>query len=231
MTITPYKVRALLRKDLKNDLRNGTTVLFLLLPIMFTVIYQSMGLGEGGMPTAFVTVLCLLMNTCMFPISGTAMFIAEEKEKHTLRTLMLSNVSAGDFLLSKGIIAYSLTELVNLVIYAITRPDISLPFYVLVTSLAVLCLMMLGAIVGIVSRNQMSTGVMASPLMLLMMLPAIFSMMNESIERVAQFTPTHALISLILGDGQMGFRFAVLIGWLILCGVLFAFVFRRNQLD
>lgn len=231
MTIEPMKIRALLRKDVKNDLRNTTVLLYLVLPLFFTILYKSIFSDTEGMPSSFVLVIGILMNICMFPISGTAMFIAEEKEKNTLRTLMLSNVSAAEFLLSKALVSYVLTEAIGVGIYLITNADVSLPWFLLITSLAAICLMLLGAVVGIVSKNQMSTGIIASPLMLIMLMPPIFAQISESIAKIAQFVPTNALIELMVGTERTAFHLTVLISWIVVSCALFAVVYRRKRLD
>jgi len=227
--MTMHKVNALLKKDIKNDLRNGTVILFLIMPIFFTLLYGMLFSDMEDLSPIFLVTIGVLMNCSMFPISGTGLFIAEEKEKNTLRTLTLSNVSATEFLFSKAVVSYVLCETVAVAIYLITAPGISFPWFFLVTSLTTLCLMMLGAVVGILSPNQMTTGILGTPLALIMLMPPIFGQMNEAIGRIARFVPTNAMIELLFSEDGRGFHFAVMAGWIVIGVLAFIIVYRRKR--
>lgn len=232
MILHLYKVRALVAKDVKDVLKNGNMLLLSLLPILFTALYSSMDFGGEKMPSDYVLTMGLLMNLCMVPISAMSMIIAEEKEKNTLRTLMLSNVSAAEFLLSKATVIFLLTQVSNLIIYFITGPEsVGIGLFLVVTCLGSLCMMFFGALIGIVSKNQMSTGMLSAPVMLIMLLPAIFAMLNESIEKFARFTPSYALIQLLASPPDAAFYIAVIAVWTLIVGLLFALVYRKKRLD
>ena len=106
MKIQLRKVIALFKKDMKDTSKNVNVMILLVLPLLFTFLYQFIDLGGEGMPKEFILFISVLMNLCLVPVSFLSMIIAEEKEKNTLRTLMLSNVSAGDFLLSKSLVTF-----------------------------------------------------------------------------------------------------------------------------
>lgn len=229
MSIQIYKVGALFKKDIKDALKNGNWLLVAVLPLLFTILYRYM---DFGLPPVFVLTLGLLMNMSLQPISTMAMMIAEEKEKHTLRTLMLSNVSAGEFLLSKALVIFLLTQAVNLCIYAVTGVGlIALPRFLIITTLTCTSMILFGALVGLISKNQMNTGMLATPIALLMMLPAIFAEIMESIAVVAQYTPTRAMMLLITESGNLTLSIVVLITWIVLAAVLFMLVYQRKRLD
>jgi ABC-2 type transport system permease protein len=229
MSISLYKLWALLKKDLKDALKNPQCVLMVALPLVFALLYQSMDIG---MPGDYVLMLCLLMNMSITGVSCMAMMIAEEKEKFTLRTLMLSNVSAAEFLLSKALVVLGITEMGSLLIFFITGTDPALlPRYVPVTIATCLCLLILGALVGIISKNQMTTGIFAAPAMLILMLPPMLAEINETYLQVARFTPTYSMVNLLFKEGEQGFSIAVLAGWVLLGAGLFALAYRRKRLD
>src|SRR5699024_11468048 len=109
------------------------------------------------------------------PLNVLANMVAEEKEKQTLRSLMLANVSATDFLLSKAFVALVLMLIDGILIFLVCQEPMEyfgyfLIFYVL-SSLSVL---FFGALVGLLSKDQMSAGTLSSPLMILLLLLLIF---------------------------------------------------------
>lgn len=231
MTIQMRKVRPLFRKDIRDLSKNANCLIIAILPVLFTFLYKNMNFGGEGMPPEMVLTFGLLMNSALMPISVMAMSIAEEKEKNTLRTLMLSNVSAAEFLLSKFLMIFLVTQLINLVVYAIAGTEL-MPIvrFLLVTSCSIAPPILLGALVGILSKNQMSTGTLSAPLALLLLMPAIFGQIDEGIAKFARFTPTMAMMNLLNRQDE-AMAVAVLIGWTILSAALFALAYRKKRLD
>ncbi|MCL1964090.1 MAG: ABC transporter permease [Firmicutes bacterium] len=232
MSIQWNKVGALFRKDLKDALKNTQCILMIALPIFFVLLYGSIRFGDESMSGSLVFTFGLLMNLSILPVTFMSMMIAEEKEKFTLRTLMLSNVSAADFLISKALVVLLLAECSTLVIYGITRPEaITLGLLLPITVLTLLCLIMFGSLIGIISKNQMSTGLFAAPAMLLFLLPAMLAPVNDSMASVARFMPTQAMMELLSRTGSAAFHIAVLVAWMVLGAVLFMIAYRRKQFD
>ncbi len=232
MSFSAHKISALFRKDLRDTTKNPNVLFLFLLPVLFTALYRYMNLGGEHMDPQFVMALGLLMALSLVPISCMSMMIAEEKEKNTLRTLMLSNVSAGEFLFSKSLLIYLISQAVNLLIFLLTNTGFEgFARFFLVTTCTCVCMMLFGASIGIISRNQMSTGMLSAPFMLVMLMPAIFGQVDEGIASVARFTPTYATLELIGGAGGLAFNLAVILGWAVLAAALFGVVYRRKRLD
>ena len=84
-------LRTLFVKDIVDMFKNPNVLLMLALPLIFIVIYQFVDLG---MSPAYLLMLGVMMNLCLTPLSVLGMMIAEEKEKNTMRTLMLCNVKS-----------------------------------------------------------------------------------------------------------------------------------------
>ena len=83
--------KALFMKDLKNCFVNKNVFLMLALPVLFGVMYKFL-LGDilKGATGSFVIVMCIIMTISIVPLNVLANMVAEEKEKHTLRSLMLA---------------------------------------------------------------------------------------------------------------------------------------------
>lgn len=121
MKINGYKIQALFMKDVKNFFKNINVSFMLLMPIGFAFLYTKViPMGElDGQSGMYVYNLCSLLTLGVVPISIVAMSIAEEKEKNTLRTLMLSNVTAVEFLVSKILVGLILAMIVNALVFFI----------------------------------------------------------------------------------------------------------------
>ena len=191
----------LLRKDAADMVKNPNMLIMLLLPVLFSWIYTFIGAetGEHLTPAAVLT-LATLMTLALVPLSLLSTAIAEEKEKNTLRTLMLTGVTAGEFLTSKALATeLSIAVVSTAAFFVAGAPVTALAPYLAASLLGALpLLLLLGAVIGIASRDQMSTGIAAAPLALLMMLPAMFGAAGGVIGFIARLMPTTAVLDCLL---------------------------------
>ncbi|GHU75191.1 ABC transporter permease [Clostridia bacterium] len=231
-----YKFAALFRKDLKDSLRNSQCLLMMALAIVMVLIYKNLALGGETMPLEFILMFGTLMSLCLQSIAIAAMMIAEEKEKYTLRTLMLSNVSSGEFLLSKVCVVFLMITATDIIIYMLVYNGFAaaggVPFarYLAGSSATSVSMILLGCVVGILSKNQMTTGLLSSPMALVLLLPSMFGMMDESIGKFSRFLPTDAMIHILNGD-NMAFSSGVIAVWTIASLGIFALAYSKKRLD
>ena len=239
MKVHARKIATLFKKDFRDTSKNMNVMILLLLPPFFALLYSLVDFGGMYLDSRFVLLLTVLMNVSLVPVSFLATIIAEEKEKNTLRTLMLSNVTAGEFLLSKALLTFLYMQAVNVILYFLTRqPADGVGRFLLVTSLSCICVILIGACMGMIAKDQMSTGVISVPFSMLLLLPPMFGQMNESVARFARFIPSDAMIKLIFGGDTGGgwmetalFQVVVIALWTIAAGIVFTLIFRRKQLD
>ena len=88
----------IIKKQIKDTLKNKTILVqFILFPIMTLVMENAINLE--GMPELFFTKLFSIMYIGMAPLTSVSAIISEEKEKNTLRVLMMANVKPLQYLL------------------------------------------------------------------------------------------------------------------------------------
>ena len=206
MKLRMHTLAVLIKKDFRLMFTNKNMLIMILLPIGFAVLYQTIfgDVKEAGMPSNFVLTLCELLNLSAIPLTGLAMMVAEEKEKNTLRVLMLSDVSALEYIFSKIISVLVLMELITIVIFFITATQLSyLPMFLLVTTVTSISMLLFGSVVGLLSKDQMSTSTLSTPLMILFLIPPMFQNMNEVIDKIASIVPTTRMMA-IINDAMNG---------------------------
>lgn len=182
-----------------------------------------------------------LLNINFTIISGTliAMLIAEEKEKNTLRTLMLAGVSPLEFLSGKAIIAFLISIVTNTLMFFIIGMEIScLGQFILITTLATVSMIEFGAAIGLIAENQMSTGTIGTPLFLLISLIPSFSRYNNIFQEVAKLLPSYnmdVLLNRIFYNEAININFAynisVILIWIIIGTGIFAYIYGKKKLD
>ena len=121
MQATMRKIGALCQKDFIDMFKNPSMLVCLIMPIGFAVLFRYMlsdvgvatvgedpnaaGAAVGQILATFELSSSLCMAIGMVVSMAVVYGIAEEKEKHTLRTLMLANVSAGQIIVSRALIS------------------------------------------------------------------------------------------------------------------------------
>lgn len=168
MKLRGHTIGVLMKKDIKVLFTNKNILIMIFLPVIFALLYQ-MIYGDMAkndiVHASFVLCISELVNMVAIPLTGLGMMIAEEKEKHTLRVLMLSDVSASEYLASKVIVNLMVMECIGIIIFFVTAAPIHvLPLYMLVTTITALAILLFGAVIGIIGKDQMSTSNLATPL-------------------------------------------------------------------
>ncbi len=244
MEATLRKTGALLGKDLKDVARNPTMLVCCLLPVGFMLFYRyafADGMeGEGG-PQALSLMLVswsLLFTTTMVASMATLTALAEEKEKHTLRTLMLANVSAEQVLASRGLVTLAAIAVVDAACcLVIGQPLERLPAFVAIGVAGSVPLVLLSLLLGLAARDQMSAGVLSMPVLILGIAP-MFAQMVDGFSEAAPYLPTGGMneLGLLLAQGNLFTSdalvpIAVTLAWVVAAAVAFALLYRRLARD
>lgn len=233
---------ALVTKEFK-DMKNKKNAMFLyLLSVVLCVLYKNILVGkEDGMEPWQLLIMCASMGLVMGTSYVSSMLIAEEKEKNTLRTMLLSGLKPIEFFLGKGTVSLILTMLTNVFMFFYLGIDISiLPMYLLLTTVIAIILNLFGAVVGMLSPNQMATGVIGLPILAIFLFIPVFAEIDQTIAKVAEFIPVYSmnkmLTSMFNGHGifnisQHGYDFLVIACWMVIGLLVFTGVYKKVGLE
>ena len=246
------KTGALLAKDLADLLKNPTMLVVCLLPIAFMALYSFMvgdAAGDAGITAEqqaavdpVISQFMLGSSLCMtvgMVCTMTALYgIAEEKEKRTLRTLMLANVGASQVVASKAVVALVASAAVNAVCFFVAGGEPGmLGAYLALGVVGSLPVILFSLVLGLASRDQMTAGVYSVPVLLVALVP-MFGMANETIEKASHWLPTGGVYDLIglAMDGRLLSQDAlaplgVTLAWIVVGAVVFAALFKKLARD
>jgi len=187
------RVSALFRKELQ-DLRRNTSILSMLaVPLLMTFLWS----GLLKMPPNQSFTIGTLFGVIMAGVYSPAMMFAEEKEKHTLRVLMLSPATPGEILVSKGLVTFLMIVLVTLLLIPISGVTVqSYPLLAVVLLLGSVFVISLGFLIGLFSPNQMATGYIGMPVYLVLLLIPMLGQQHRLLAVLAKFVPSN-----YIGDG------------------------------
>lgn len=227
-------IDAVFLKQLKETLKNKTILIqFLMFPVMVIVMETAIKIED--MPEHFFVKLFAVMFVGMAPLTCMSSIISEEKEKNTLRALMMSSVKPFQYLVGVGMYVW-LMCMAGSVVFAICGGYSGMDFcvFMLIMAVGILLSGLTGAVIGVFSKDQMSATSITVPVMMVFSFMPMLSMFNESVERVARLTYSRQISKLIngLGNSAVSLESLVVIAVNFLAAIaLFALVFRKKGLE
>ena len=220
------------KKQLKDTLKNKTVLIqFIMFPLMTLVMENAISLPD--MPELFFTKLFSVMYIGMAPVTAAAAIISEEKEKNTLRVLMMANIKPWEYLLGVGAYVWTLC-MAGAGIMATGLASTDIPFYLGVMAAGFVVSIAIGACIGIFSSNQMTATSLFVPVMLVFSFSPMLAMFNDKIERVARIFYTQQLRVLMNRMSFEGIKpesILILAVNAVLALALFFVAFRRKGLE
>lgn len=214
---------------------------FIIMPVFalgFTYIMKIVygEVGDFDM-SGYILSLGVLMNICMTSIYLVAANLAEEKEKHTLRTLMTSSVNGMEFFLGSLLPVVLMTVIINVACVFIAGFSMQSVeewcVYLLMTTIASIIGAVIGMIFGIFAKNQMSAGTMTTPALLIFMMIPMFRELNETVKMISDFLFTGAIMNVIQkisvhGDFLDIKSVMILVVEIVLSIVIFLILYKKN---
>lgn len=181
------RINAIFKRQIKDTLKNKTVLIqFVMFPLLTVIMANAINMGN--MPENFFVNLFATMFIGMAPLMSMTAIMSEEKEKNTLRILLMSNVNAVEYLIGVGLYIIILC-LAGSCVIASQGDFATVEFvkFIGIMLIGIVISTLVGAVIGICSKNQMSaTSLSMSLMMIFSFLPMIASF-NQSIGKVSKF--------------------------------------------
>ncbi|WP_262174623.1 ABC transporter permease [Saccharococcus sp. Marseille-Q5394] len=235
MMISWKRVNAILQKDFKDFSRNLAVSSVIFVPIISGAFYGRMGVDS--IDTHFMLVN---MTFGMVAAFVQCCLIAEEKEKNTLRGLMLSPASTADILGGKSLLTFIMTMVV--VFFTIYLAEYKPANFVIIAAAIVLSsffYIALGTLLGLYSKSVLEASVIVMPVIIVFSLGSFITLVVEKypILQVATYLPNIQLVELATkveagaGFGDVLVEFAIILGWVIASLILTVVIYRKRMVD
>lgn len=225
---------AIFKKQLKDTLKNKTVLIqFVMFPTLTLIMNQAIVIEE--IPENFFINLFAAMYIGMAPLTSMAAVIAEEKEKNTLRVLMMSNVKPHEYLLGIGSYVWFACMIGAAVICAAGsyKPSAGVIFMGIMAA-GILTSLLMGAAIGTWSRTQMMATSITVPVMLIFSFMPMLSLFNTTVAKIAKFTYSEQ-ISLLLGRVNSfqlkAENVCIIMSNMLIAAVLFTVAYKRCGLS
>lgn len=240
-----HKLMAVCDAKLKAILNNMNILVGPLLAVFFTLAMRFMysNIFDGPMNDSLYCMILnlgLLFNICMTGMFITSLSLAEEKEKHTLRTLMTSSVSGIEFFLGSILPPMFIMIIINVLLLpvsGISLDIVNLPSYLIASTLSGVISCILGMVLGIFAKSQASASTLTTPAMLLFLCVPMFGSQIESLQTFSGFLFTGAVSDMVYAWNKHAGQFIslksilVLVIELILITCIFLYIYKRNGFE
>ncbi|GGA15571.1 ABC transporter permease [Psychrobacillus lasiicapitis] len=235
MTFSWKRVNAILQKDFKDFSRNSAVSIIIFLPIILAAIYGRMGIDS--LQVHFMTI------NMAFAMVGTYVqccLIAEEKEKNTLRGLMLSPASTLEILGGKSLLTFVLTIVVVFFsAYLSEYRPASMGIVAFAIILSTLFYIGMGTLLGLVAKSVMESSVIVLPVIGVFTMGSFITAWTEKypILKVAEFLPNIQLFELAeaveqgAGFVQVFSELGIIGIWIVVIFALTVVVYRKRMVD
>lgn len=227
-------IDAVFLKQLKETFKNKTILIqFLMMPILAVIMENTITLDD--MPEHFFVKMFSVMFVGMAPLTCMSAIISEEKEKNTLRVLMMSNVKPFQYLVGVGFYVW-LMCMAGAAVFAVCGGYEEMDFcvFMLIMSVGILLSSLIGAVIGVFSKNQMAATSVTVPVMMVFSFLPMLSMFNESIKNIARITYSQQMSILINGIGTVDIKaesVVVIALNFVIMAALFAAAFKKKGLE
>lgn len=226
---------AIMKKQLKDTLKNKMILLqFIMFPVLAFLFTEFVAKASSDLPDTYFMTLFATMYVGMVPLVNMASIISEEREKKSLRMLIMSNVRAFEYLIGVGAYVLLLCALGGLVFGLIGGySGIELLRFELIMIAGALASLLLGSAVGIFSKNQGAATALAMPLAMVTAFVPMVAMFNDSFSSIAKVLYTQQINILINDMSILNFtsgRFLIIGVNVLLFILVFIFAYRKVDL-
>lgn len=227
-------ISAVFSKQIKDTIKNKSVLIqFLMFPVISLIMERTVKID--GMPAHFFAELFAVMYIGMAPLTAISAIIAEEKEKNTLRVLLMANVKPHEYLIGVGSYVWLLCMSGAAVIgLSAGYPLYEFAVFMLIMAAGFIISILLGAAVGLLSPTQMAATSITVPLMMVLSFMPMLAMFNETIEKFANFCYTYQIklfFSRLNGDIISTVGIIVLAGSFVAAAAAFIIAYKRNGLE
>lgn len=235
MNVSLKRMNAIFQKDLKDFSRNWAVSSVILMPIILGAFF-----GRTGVQDLSSHYLLINLAMAMVATFVQCCLIAEEKEKNTLRGLMLSPANSTEIIGGKSLLSLIFTLIVIYVtaMLADYRPA-NFGVVAVAIILSTLFYISLGTILGLFSKSVMEASLVVMPFIMFFSVGSFITNFVDSypILKVALYLPNIQLIELATkveaggGFGDVLVELAIITGWVVASFIVTVYLYRRKMVD
>lgn len=235
MNLSIKRSVAILQKDYKDISKNLYVSTSVFMPLVMAAIY-----GRMGTVSIEAHFMVINLTFCLVAAYVQSSLIAEEKEKNTLRGLMLSPASTLDILVGKSLLSFIGTIIVVVICAFLSEYK---PENLFIISIAIMLSTVfyigLGTVLGLVTKSVMEASVVIMPFLFLFSFGTFLTNLVDKypVLKVAEYLPNIQIVDLAnkvqLGSGltDVWMNLLIIFAWVVAIFALVVVVYRKRMMD
>lgn len=235
MNLSFKRARAIFVKDYKEFSRNYAISIVVIFPIVFAVLFRGAGSSLPGaigflLNSSFVILTCLVQ----------ACLIAEEKERNTLRSLMMTPATTMDVLIGKSTLVFVMSAVVLAASTLILGYEpASMWAFVAAILLSIILYIAAGTICGLYSKTLLDASLAIIPVGIVFAGPpwGAFFVEDYPILKVLDYMPSSQLVHLLnlpkagFAAGDLLKPLLMILVWTVGLSVVSVVLYQRRLKD
>jgi len=226
-------IKAIFIKQLRDILKNRMVLIqFIVFPLVAFIFTEMVSKPNPDIPDSMFVTMFAGIYAGMSVLSTTANFIAEDRERKSLRFLVMAGVKPYQYLLGIGGVMMAASLLVS-VVFGLMGGFGGMDFvrFVAVVLLGSAASALLGATVGVISKNQQSAAAMAMPLGMILGFTPMLGLFSDTVQKVFGVTYTMQVNTLV-NDFSAGFTrpFLIILANIAVFAALFVLAYKKKGL-
>jgi len=226
-------IRAIFIKQALDLFKNRIVLIqYIIFPVVALVFTELVAKTDDNIPDAMFVTIFAAIFAGMTLINTVAAVIAEDKERKSLRFMIMAGVKPHQYLLGTGSVTFFAAVPVSL-LFAIMGgfSGTELFKFMLIMLLSSLASILLGAIVGIIVKNQQSATALGMPVAMILGFTPMITMFNQTIRRLFSVFYTQQL-SEVINDlsANLSKPILIVLGNIAVLTVLFILLYKHSGL-
>ncbi|MCL1853125.1 MAG: ABC transporter permease [Peptococcaceae bacterium] len=199
-------VKAIFIKQLLDIIKNRMVLIqFVIFPVVALVFTELVAKPSEEMADSMFVTMFACIYAGMTVLATTAGIIAEDRERRSLRFLIMAGVKPYQYLLGIGGVMLTASLIVTVVFGLMGGfGGADLLKFVAALMLGAVASVLLGATIGILSKNQQAAGAMAMPLGMILGFTPMLAMFNDTVKKVFGIFYTMQ-VDMLVNDFAAGF--------------------------
>lgn len=235
MSISFKRVRAIFVKDYKEFSRNYAINIMLIFPILLAILFRSQDVSSIG---TFGLIFGLVLNISFTIITSftQACLIAEEKERSTLRSLMMTRATTMDVLVGKSFLSFVVSLVVlTIVTYILSYEPSSIWAFVTAIILSIILYTAVGTICGLFSKTLLEASLIVIPVIILFPAAPYGALLAKDFVffKVLEYAPSSQLVYLLdtrntgFTTGELLKPLLIILAWTVVLTIVSVVLYQR----
>ncbi|WP_135547977.1 ABC transporter permease [Paenibacillus cymbidii] len=234
MSISLKRIRAIVVKDYKEFSRNYSVSIVVLFPLLFAFLSR----GSSPASTEMVGIL-LNFSFPMLTSLVQACLIAEEKERNTLRSLMMTPATTMDVLIGKSTLVFIMSSVVLAIATSIFGYEpASIGAFAAAIMLSIVLYTAAGTICGLFSKTLLEASLSVFPVFIVFSMAPYGAMRAKDVPifKVLDYAPSSQLAHLL--DIRTGFTtgeiikpLLIILAWTVGLTIVSVMLYQRRLKD